>query len=72
LEINYSIDKPASVRIYIYEATGRIVTEVMEGFRAPGIYQRDLDLSHMGSGIYFVQLKCDTEFISAKKFIIVH
>ena len=54
--IRYSIPAAASVRLAVYDVSGREVTTMTQGNQAAGKYTYRLNGSQLASGIYFVKL----------------
>jgi hypothetical protein len=74
--IKYSIpqvpNSPAvSVKLVVYDITGREVTTLVNQIQTPGIYQYDFDASRYASGIYFYRLTAGTDFSEVKKMVLL-
>ncbi len=57
--IRFSLSAPAIAVIDLYDATGRFVRNVFDGYCAAGIHECDIRLSDIPTGIYFVHLEAD-------------
>jgi subtilisin family serine protease len=57
----FSIPEHASVRIDVFDMTGRQVDTVVNESMAPGRYERSWDASHQSSGVYLVRLTTGAE-----------
>jgi hypothetical protein len=70
-EITFTLHEPAHVELYVYDIAGRQRTTLVSQHYAAGthVITERLDLP---AGIYFYNLKTDTGFNIAKKFVIVH
>ncbi|TAL46132.1 MAG: T9SS type A sorting domain-containing protein [Methylovulum sp.] len=58
-KICFSLDKPASVKLAVYDITGRQVAELSNGQLSAGRYQSTFNGVGLASGIYFVRLETD-------------
>lgn len=73
--IDYSINRSDNVRINIYDSAGRLVKNLVNGFRRPGDYKviwdgKNNDGINASSGVYFYQL-ITKDFQSSKKMILL-
>ncbi|MEM8487603.1 MAG: SBBP repeat-containing protein [Bacteroidota bacterium] len=55
-----ALDAPASVRLYVYDALGRVMDEISNSELAAGVYQFVYDASRLAQGTYFVRLETPT------------
>ena len=69
-KISYSIYRSGMVNLEVYDATGRLVHQVVEPGTKPGNYEHLLSAKKLPNGVYFVNLKTD-DFVVVKKFLIV-
>ena len=68
--IEFSIPKNSSVKISIYDNTGKLVDILFSGESKPGTYKITWDAVNYASGIYYYSLQTD-EFTMTKKMILV-
>jgi hypothetical protein len=68
--IEYFLNKPAAVKILIYDVTGRLVKELYEGLKIPGMHKIKFDASGLSSGMYIYKLEAGL-FSETKKLVIL-
>ncbi len=68
--IEYSIPKISFVQLKLFDALGRQVRILAEGWRKPGIFQEYVDIENLPSGAYYYRL-ATKDFVETKKMIIV-
>ena len=54
----------------VYDITGKVVAELINGSMNAGTYNYDLNASNFGSGVYFYRLNAEG-FTETKKMILV-
>ena len=54
--INYGLEKDGHVEIMIYDAAGRLVEELVNGYQDGGSYSITWNASNQASGMYFVKM----------------
>jgi len=64
--IEYALDRPATVRVAVYDAAGREVAVLDAGARAAGIHAADFDAAGLASGTYLVRLEADGEIVATR------
>jgi hypothetical protein len=69
-KINYSIPKAGFVSLIIYDALGRQVSELVNGYKNPGNYIVEFNASGLSSGMYYYKLTSG-EFSDTKKMLMV-
>lgn len=69
-KISYKIAKETSVRLKVFDITGREVSVLVNSVQSPGNYSVTYDASALTSGIYFYKLESN-EFSSVKKMLLV-
>ncbi|MCZ7557017.1 MAG: T9SS type A sorting domain-containing protein [Bacteroidia bacterium] len=57
--IQYSIPESAEVTLRVFDASGRIVAELVNGAKAAGSYAVTFDASSLASGVYFYRLEVE-------------
>jgi hypothetical protein len=68
--IKFSIPKAGSVKLVVFDISGREVAKLVNEQLSAGIYNFDLNTSHLSSGVYFYKLFTN-EFTEVKKMILV-
>ncbi len=68
--INFALPKEANVSIDVYDATGRIVTNIASGRFSAGYHNVSWNPEHMSSGIYFIRMKADN-FIKTRRVVVM-
>ncbi len=68
--IKFSIPKAGSVKLVVFDVSGREVAELVDEQLSAGIYNYDFNASHLSSGVYFYKL-ITSEFTEVKKMILV-
>jgi len=74
-QISFGLAKPSEMRLRVYDASGRLVRLLEDGYRVAGHYTAIWDgLDNKGvlapSGIYFCQLRI-TSFVETKKMVLL-
>ncbi len=68
--IHFSIPKAGSVKLVVYDATGREVAQLVNGNYSAGTYKVDFDASGLSSGVYFYKIETGG-FTDIKKMMLV-
>jgi hypothetical protein len=68
--IEYSLSYPRSVRIDLYDASGRLVRNIYQGKPSPGHHYVDLNYDELPNGIYFVSFRTGSG-VSTRKCVLV-
>jgi hypothetical protein len=68
--ITYQIAKASSVRLVIYDISGREIATLVNGEKAAGTYSIPWSASHISSGVYFYKLTAGN-FSQVKKMALV-
>jgi hypothetical protein len=55
--LSYTLDRPAAVRLRVYDAQGRLVATLAEGMQAAGTYRVPFEAAHLPGGVYFCRLE---------------
>lgn len=67
--ISFSLPFSSNISLVLYNAAGREVGVITEGYYSPGSHSVRTDLAHLSSGAYFYTLKTD-KFTVTKKMIL--
>ena len=68
--IKYSLPKNAYVKLTVFDAMGREVTTLEEGFKPAGNYEAVFNGTNFSSGLYFYKLQAG-DFTETKKMLMV-
>lgn len=68
--INYQLPKDGLVTLKVYDALGKEVAELVNGYKSSGSYNVTFDGSNLASGIYFYKITSG-EFTSTKKLMLM-
>jgi hypothetical protein len=68
--ISFSLPKPSSVNLQIFDILGRIVYAVECGRLSAGTYHHTFDASDLASGVYFARLKTSAEIRTTKLLLV--
>jgi hypothetical protein len=68
--VNFTLASPASVSIRVYDATGKLVSVLVEDSREAGFYTIPLNTKDFSSGVYFIQM-VTPDFKENGKFTVV-
>lgn len=69
-KINFSIPVSCNVNLTVYDASGRLLETVLQGYRPAGSYETEFNASGFASGVYFYSLRAG-EFTETKRMVIV-
>jgi len=69
--ISLEITHPDNIELVLYNACGRQIENIFKGLLSSGLHQFKLNnLSHLPTGVYFINIK-GTNFIESNKFILL-
>ncbi len=68
--ISFSITKSGMVKLVVYDAMGRKVTELVNGQYGAGSYKVDFDAAALSSGVYFYRIETEG-FTDVKKMMLI-
>lgn len=68
--ISYSVSKPGELSIIVYDASGKEVEKLVDGYRAAGMYEVTFDAANIASGIYYYKIAA-SGFNETKKMILL-
>jgi hypothetical protein len=68
--INFSIPKAGNVTLKVYDALGKEVATLVDGYKTAQSYQVDFDASSLASGVYFYTLNTNN-FTQTMKMILM-
>ncbi len=64
--LSYTLPEPAHVMLNVYDASGRLVSTLVNGWREAGVHEITFDGSRLASGIYFYTLTAGDESLAGK------
>ncbi len=65
-KITYSLNQNSDIRISIKDITGREVQQVISENQASGLYEKELNLSALKAGVYFVEYLVNDKVYTSK------
>ncbi|MBN2355596.1 T9SS type A sorting domain-containing protein, partial [candidate division KSB1 bacterium] len=68
--IEFALPQRSEVTLVVYDALGRVVAELANGYLNAGYYEMNFDARNLASGVYFVRLKAG-DFVSVKKAMLL-
>ena len=69
-KINYSLPKNTYVKVSVYDASGKLVSKLVDSFESAGNKTVSFNASELPSGVYFYSLQAG-EYTESKKMILV-
>lgn len=69
-KINYSLPKNAYVKLYVYDASGRLVRKLVDSFEPAGNRSISFNAGELSSGVYFYTMQADDNYLSKKMILI--
>jgi len=69
-KIRFSIPEYSNVKLFVYDVTGRLVTELVNSELTAGEYETDFNALNITSGVYFYTLSTGN-FTDTKKLIVI-
>ncbi|CAF3843588.1 unnamed protein product [Rotaria sp. Silwood1] len=57
--INFSLPKSSSVKLNVYNSTGKLITELVNEFKTAGNYSVKFDGADLSSGVYFYTIESE-------------
>lgn len=69
-KIKFEIPRKSNVTITVFDALGRRITQLMNGEKAPGVYDVEFDASKYSSGIFFYKLSA-ANFVQVRKMVLL-
>jgi hypothetical protein len=68
--IKYSLPQNQFVKINVYDVSGKLVNELVNGFKLAGEHNVNFNALSLPSGIYFYELQAG-EFTDTKKMMLI-
>lgn len=69
--ISYNLPKNGMVVLKVYDALGREVKTLVNGFQQAGTHSVSFDAFNLSSGIYYYKMEAENNFSSIKKMILL-
>jgi len=69
--IRFELARSASVKLDVYDAMGRRLARLADGYRAPGVHDVRFGAGAFPSGTYFCQLSTSTGAVATQSLVIV-
>lgn len=68
--IAYEMPASGSVRLKVFDVTGRLVATLADGFQSAGRHEISFDASRLSSGVYLYRLEADGVLLSGKMLLL--
>ncbi len=59
--VKYQLNSESNIRMEIYDMQGKLVKSIFEGFETAGVYNKEIDLSGLNSGMYTCKIVADDQ-----------
>jgi len=69
-KIKFSLPKESNIKLKVFDASGRLVETLFNGYRSAGGYETDFDASDLSSGVYFYSLSAEG-FTQTRKMVVM-
>ncbi|MBI5646507.1 MAG: T9SS type A sorting domain-containing protein [Ignavibacteriae bacterium] len=69
--ITFSLDVPRSVRVVLYDESGREVMRLADGFFSAGSYSADLDVGTLSTGVYTYRFDA-APYALSRRLVVLH
>jgi hypothetical protein len=69
--LTYYLPAAMSATLYIYDLSGRLITQLIETASSEGLHKNTIDVSKLNSGVYFCSLESGNTRLT-KKFVVQH
>lgn len=70
IPITYQLDSPADIELAVYDALGRKLIVLDEGYRAAGEYEVEFAPSELASGVYYCVLELDGKSLRQRMILL--
>lgn len=68
--IEYTLMKPGSIRLLVFNTIGQEVLKLTDGYKSQGVHRVVVDGSRLSSGIYYYSLQVDS-FVQTRKMALI-
>jgi hypothetical protein len=69
--ITYVVPTTCRVHLGVYDATGRLVEELVDAESTPGVYRIQLSARDLSGGVYFCNLRTES-MTEVRKIVVLH
>ncbi|MBS1550542.1 MAG: SBBP repeat-containing protein [Bacteroidetes bacterium] len=69
-KIRFEISEPSQTKLYVYDALGSLVANIVNEKLQPGSYEVSFDANNFSSGVYFYKLESNG-FVASKKMLLI-
>jgi photosystem II stability/assembly factor-like uncharacterized protein len=69
--IRFSVPKSSSVKISVFDVSGKEIEKLVNGHMQAGTYQTIWNASNFSSGVYFYQLTINNELLATRKMLLI-
>ena len=69
--IGFSLPEEINVTLRVYDLTGRMVSELLNGKLVSGVHEVRWDASGFSNGVYFVRMESGNKFVQTQKMILL-
>ncbi|GAI58761.1 unnamed protein product, partial [marine sediment metagenome] len=70
-KISYTLTNAGEISLKVYDRTGSLVRTIETGYKDAGVYNRNLDVSELANGTYFLFLKTEEANVHSS-LIVIH
>jgi len=68
--ITYSLESPSNIQLIVYDALGREINTLYEGYKDAGKYTTILNAHNLSSGLYYLILETETNRLTRKLLLV--
>jgi hypothetical protein len=68
--LGFDLPEASRVKLMVYDVAGRLVAEVVNGWRDAGVHEVTFDAAGLASGLYFYRIEAG-DFVSVRKMVLV-
>lgn len=68
--ISLSLEQSTEVELIVVDVTGRVVTELHNGYLQVGVHQFEFSGENLSSGVYFYQAKLNDRIVSGRALLV--
>ena len=68
--LNYTLNRPADLRVQVYDRTGRVVRTLFDGHSLAGSQSLGFDTAGMTPGVYFVRANADGQTLTVPMTVV--
>ncbi|MBN1996113.1 T9SS type A sorting domain-containing protein, partial [candidate division KSB1 bacterium] len=68
--IDYALKTDGTVKLFVYDLTGKEVAVLVDGFQSAGNHKVQFDAANLTSGVYFYKMQAEGQIFTRKMTII--